>query len=664
LKAYARGEYRPDIDGLRAIAVLAVLGFHAQFGPLRGGFIGVDIFFVISGYLISGIIFRELDDASFSFARFYTRRINRIFPALLAVLLFVAVVGWATLFSTEFALLGKHILGGAAFFSNAILWREAGYFDSSQKPLLHLWSLAVEEQFYLIWPLLTSVAWQLKRRQGLAVLLLVVGGFSFIANVFAVSHSMGTAAFYSPITRFWQILSGAGLAYAELRSENALLKIRRSFFLSPGVLATLGLGLLLLGFCLVRPTTPWPGWYGLLPVSGSLLLLTSGPHTWINKRILANRRLVAVGLISYPLYLWHWPLIVFAQLLNGEPLRRSQMVVILASAFALAALTYGWIERPIRFGNHKQRSAIALIPLMGCFALMGFIAYRQMIPPRSGQTAAAIAEATTDWSYPGDGALTGLRRDVVVDTIHGDTSNTVAFLGDSHIQQYWPRVNHWRGQTKNPPQVLFFTYGSCPPWPDVNRNAISPLTGSDFECNVFHRKVIEQLLASSNIRKIVIGAYWEIYLSEGLTFSTLDPKRTPLRMYGAWTDSAFFGFEQELLRLHRAGKRVYILLSNPTGIAYNPRSMLANRLRDRDQKKPALKISKQEFLSRSVPTTGRIRNIAKRVGAIVIDPVDYMCGATSCPTVSTDGKPIYTDEQHLRATYARDFAAFIDSVFK
>ena len=199
LKMASQLDYRPDIDGLRAIAVLAVIGFHAFPAWIRGGFVGVDVFFVISGYLISTILLTGMERGSFRFFQFYIRRIRRIFPALIVVLLACMVAGWLVLFSSEYKALGKHVAGSAAFVSNFVLWNEAGYFDkaAATKPLLHIWSLGIEEQFYIVWPLLLYLVW--RRKAATLALLLLLLFFSFAFNVLS---SDPAADFYSPLTRF------------------------------------------------------------------------------------------------------------------------------------------------------------------------------------------------------------------------------------------------------------------------------------------------------------------------------------------------------------------------------------------------------------------------------------------------------------------------------
>lgn len=211
----AHPKYRPDIDGLRAIAVLSVIGFHAFPEKITSGFIGVDIFFVISGFLISSIIFSSLERDRFSLIEFYSRRVKRIFPALLLVMLASLVFGGFALFSDEYKQLGKHIAGGAGFVSNFILWGDSGYFDNAAKakPLLHLWSLAIEEQFYIFWPLLLALAW--KHRWGFLKITALIAVASFAASIYLTNNNL-TEAFYSPLPRFWELMVGGVLAFIAL----------------------------------------------------------------------------------------------------------------------------------------------------------------------------------------------------------------------------------------------------------------------------------------------------------------------------------------------------------------------------------------------------------------------------------------------------------------
>ena len=369
--------YRPDIDGLRAIAVLLVVGFHA-FG-IQAGFIGVDIFFVISGFLISSILFSDFQNHSLSIIDFYRRRIRRIFPALLTVLLFCFGLGWFTLLADEFAALNKHIAAGLAFVSNLVLLGESGYFDSASntKILLHLWSLGIEEQFYIFWPLLLILFCRLKLKIG--ALLFTLLAASFLLNV-ALIYSYPTATFYLPVTRVWELLIGSVLAYRSVLQNRPLV-----LWGSANLSAWLGFILLILANIFINDRSAFPGWWALLPTLSAALLLSAGPSTWFNQHVLSSRLLVWFGLISYPLYLWHWPLLTFARILDGgrQPSSLVRICMVLL-AILLAWLTYRLVEKPIRFNKNSFFTPLRLFLIgLAFFFISGAVYFNGGLPNRS-----------------------------------------------------------------------------------------------------------------------------------------------------------------------------------------------------------------------------------------------------------------------------------------
>ncbi len=386
-------KYRPDIDGLRAIAVLSVIGFHAFPYWVKGGFIGVDVFFVISGFLISTIIFESLEKNTFSFSEFYARRIKRIFPALLLVLIACYAVGWFILLAGEYKQLGKHIAGGAGFVSNLILWGEAGYFDNSAetKPLLHLWSLGIEEQFYIAWPLLLWFAW--KKNFNLLSMTIIVAVVSFYLNIKGVNNN-AVATFYSPQTRFWELLCGSILAWMILYKKDTLTFVKRklegwlgSVFYQhapeesdgktlANILGFAGLLLLTYGFYGITKDFSFPGMWAIVPVLGSVLVISAGPYAWFNRVVLSNRLLVWFGLISFPLYLWHWPLLSFARIVENEVPGKGIRIAAILISIVLAWLTYRLLEKPMRFGKHGSVKTFTLVVLMFAMGYVGYDTYR------------------------------------------------------------------------------------------------------------------------------------------------------------------------------------------------------------------------------------------------------------------------------------------------
>lgn len=374
----ANYKYRPDIDGLRAVAILSVVVFHAFPGILKSGFIGVDIFFVISGFLISSIIFSSLDSGKFSFREFYARRIRRIFPALILVLSTSLIVGWFLLLSAEYKQLGEHAAGGAGFISNFMLWSESGYFDTAAetKPLLHLWSLGIEEQFYIFWPLLMWVIWKLRLNK-LAIIALI-GVSSFLFNLYLIRID-AVATFYSPLTRFWELLIGVFLAYLSLYETKILNKLVQyiGYRRLNDIASLAGIVFLAIGFCVISKQTHFPSWRALFPTLGAFFIIFAGASAWFNRVILSNKLLVWIGLISFPLYLWHWVVLFLARIIETTtPSIEIRIIAILFSVL-LSWITYVFIERPIRSGSNKTLKTTLLVLLMFSVGSAGYyISYR------------------------------------------------------------------------------------------------------------------------------------------------------------------------------------------------------------------------------------------------------------------------------------------------
>lgn len=371
--------YRPDIDGLRAIAVLSVVIFHAFPDHFPGGYTGVDVFFVISGFLISGIIFRGLDRGTFSFADFYSKRVRRIFPALFTVLFTCYAVAWVILLKDEFKQFGNHVFAGAGFASNFALWKEAGYFDAAAdvKPLLHLWSLAIEEQFYLIFPLLFYFAHKRKWNRNYVVGFFVL--LSFGLNI-AFYAKYPTATFYNPATRFWEILLGSVLA---LIVDKLPKSEGRSGAIRQTTIGAIGLALVATGLFMATKKTAFPGWFALLPTVGAFLIIAAGMKSALNQYLLANPVMKWFGNISYPLYLWHWPILVFPRIVKSEIPSNQMRLVLLLVSIIISYLTYKAIENPLRFGGRNRSKVMALSLAMAVIGLVGYRTYKaQGIPSR------------------------------------------------------------------------------------------------------------------------------------------------------------------------------------------------------------------------------------------------------------------------------------------
>lgn len=389
--------YRPDIDGLRAVAVISVVAFHAFPHSLRGGFIGVDVFFVLSGFLITSIIIADLANGSFRLRTFYARRVKRIFPALIVVLLTVLLLGCTFRYTDEYKELGKQVVASAGFAANLLFWQEANYFDlaAETKPLLHLWSLGIEEQYYILWPMLLWLCWRTnKRALPYLVGLLLIG--SFLLNIKAMGTSPAEA-FYSPLTRAWELFAGGLLAIASssytklpFAVPDARLQARVA-----NLLAISGSGLLAASLILISRSTPFPGWAALLPVAATCMLVGAGPRSWIARHVLSHPVLVGIGLISYPLYLWHWPLLVLTRGWIGEAGSAPVRSGVVALSVGLAWITYRYLEYPIRFGQSPMRSVPRLGGALAALAGLGVLAmtYGWTLQPGDMNSYAAYFDA-------------------------------------------------------------------------------------------------------------------------------------------------------------------------------------------------------------------------------------------------------------------------------
>jgi peptidoglycan/LPS O-acetylase OafA/YrhL len=443
--------YRPDIDGLRAVAVLFVLVFHASPNSLRGGFIGVDIFFVISGYLISSILFRSLQTGQFSYVDFYARRIRRIFPALVLVLGGTMLAGSLLLFPDELRQLGKHVVAGALFVSNLLLYTESGYFDAAAetKPLLHLWSLGIEEQFYILWPIVLALLW--RRRALIPWAIAGMALLSFAANV-GTAVERPSFAFYMPITRFWELLIGCMAAYFAVVHAHPSSSTPRLPKICYDAGSVLGLMLIIAAVTLLSSASTFPGWWALLPTLGTVLLIATGPGAFVNRRILSQRLMVSIGLVSYPLYLWHWPVLLFWQDAAGATLTRWDKLGALALSVALAFATYRLVERPLRFGPHPRRAAIGLSTGMAIVVIAGlvlhagtfggqyrdrqdFLAHFENSPPEHGYLVRQDLERKfrLDCNFY-DRSTKGPKASIPADCYVHSKPFSVLLWGDSHAQ--------------------------------------------------------------------------------------------------------------------------------------------------------------------------------------------------------------------------------------
>jgi len=645
----ANDKYRPDIDGLRALAVLSVVLYHAFPLALRGGYVGVDIFFVISGYLISSILFAEFAKGKFSLAGFYGRRIRRIFPALALCLTAVLAYGFVGLMPSELAQLGKQVFFGAGFLSNIALWSESGYFDSAatSKPLLHLWSLGVEEQFYIVWPMLLWLATRLKAKMGR----LLVGLFlaSFVINI-ALSVSNISDDFYLPMARFWELLAGAGLA----RKGDVALSLKARSWLSAA-----GLAALLASVLLFYPTMRFPGWPALLPVAGAVAVILAGPETPVNRLIFSNRAMVAIGLISYPLYIWHWPLISYAYVVRlGKGPTPLMAAALVAGSILLAWLTYRLVERPIRFGEHRHgrtqllAGAVALLGLLG-LGIWQSGGFPQRYPALPGIDVAKISAASTDVIFKPSVGMDVVDHNRTLIAHLGQGERKVALSGDSLLFHYNPRVQQLADEGRLAANVFFVSGASCAPVPGLIQ-----------QDNFAHCRdmpgLLTDLVVREKVQAVILGASWLGYASD-LVLVERDGKRLSTAT-SEGQDAFYANLEDYVRSLQAQGARVYLVLGVPSHARFNPRQMVS---RTPTSFKIADDVANDEsVVSLQKPFVGvdaRLRSIAERTGAGLLDPFPDVCGTgEGCSPFFGMGEPKFSDSMHLRPIFVRQNLHFLD----
>lgn len=647
--------YRPDVDGLRAVAILSVLTFHAFPHLLPGGFVGVDVFFVISGFLITGIIVKGLQRGSFTYSGFYARRIRRIFPALILVLLAIWGFGWLKFLPDEYGSLTKHIAAGSAYVSNIAFYKESGYFAQAAelKPLLHLWSLGVEEQFYIVWPLLLALTWRWRRVQLPALLTLAALSFAYSL---AALHYRPMAAFYLPQARLWELATGGILAYIQATqlTANAESDRRESSQWWRSLLAGVGLTLLAVGFALIAPSRPFPGWLALLPVGGSACLIAAGERAWVNRILLASRPMVFVGLISYPLYLWHWPILSALRVVYADDLSAPALLTALATAFLLAFLTYRFVEVPIRSMTSLPRVAIPLFAALAVIGSLGYEAWAHESKPFSARFPVnEVVLARSELAFQGP-RLERLGKMMV----HRAGPREVLFIGDSNLEQYYPRIDELLTQDpQHAHTAVFATGGGCPPIPDVWEARHAYCEGLVDQAIAYARK--------PTVDTIVIGAAWDSY------FHDLDSRYSYQVKDGAFNGTllpdseaaqrAFGSLERMLQQLSALHKHVVLILQIPVGDTLDPRRMIKRGLSTLQFNIDSPPLSRPAVAAEVAPLDSQLAAIAHRNGVELIDPLEYLCDPTQCPTLDSNGAPMYRDAGHLRPSYVRAHVHFLDT---
>ncbi len=634
----ADDSYRPDIDGLRAVAVLAVVAFHAFPQWLPGGYAGVDVFFVISGYLISTQLMSEAAGGALSFSGFYARRIRRIFPALIVVLVTVAVAGWFLLLPSEWEELRRHLGASTIFANNILLWSEAGYFDTASelKPLLHLWSLGVEEQFYLLWPLL--IWWCARRGVRWTPAIAGVIVISFALNVAAVTSGNTATAFFLPHTRLWQLAAGALLA--SLARDGLRVGSRLATALSIA-----GVFLILLTFvALTRGRDhAYPGWWALAPTLGSVLVIAAGRDAALNRAWLSLRPMVFVGLISYPLYLWHWPILSFLRITeHGEVPPRLIAAAIVVSVF-LASCTYLLLERPVR-RSLTPATLLRMEPLwipMVAFAMVMELGITTGFLTPPARTALEVDVRVRDdlntslcrRRFPGLGEY--------CQQFNPDWPVTTALLGDSHAAHFMPGLG--ARLSANGETLVHLGQTGCPPLLGIERLN----QAGDNSCTRVNRAMLDAVLADPAIVNVWLSFRGALAVQG--TEVDGDPPRDLFRASGdgATNGDAIRGaLRSTIALLQSRGKRVGVLLQVPE-LGFRVSECIGRPFSlGHGAARVPCAVPRAVVMARQSGYRSIVLDMQREFKIAVYDPLPALCDETACLAVA-NGHLLFSDDNHL-----------------
>lgn len=651
--------YRRDIDGLRAVAVVPVVLFHAAVPGFGGGFTGVDTFFVISGFLITSLIAEDVHAGQFSILHFYERRVRRIFPALLAVLFASSVLAALLLLPDQFAAFGRSLVATTLFASNFFFWRETGYFarTAEEVPLLHTWSLAVEEQFYLFIPIAFMVLHRLLKGHHL-IWLLPLALISFAISVAGVS-ARPTATFYLAPTRAWELLLGSILAVGLFPAmQNRVVR---------EALAVLGLGLICWGIFALSKDSVFPGINALFPCGGTALLIYTGQgHKTLVSRVLETAPMVGIGLISYSLYLWHWPLLVFAQIWNIVTLSTVQTILLIALSFAAAAFSWKFIEAPFRrrggvFSRFQLFGVAGVVSgVLLAFGLFGAVS--DGWPARVPQQAIEIASYAESRNPRRQKCFAYEDNPVSTPCVYGaDVQPSVALWGDSHADAVVQAIGETAATAGK--SLLFHGNAGCPPAIDLRINP--------FGCVAENAAVLKQLREDPRIETVILMARFSVQLmGRARELGPAERIEASVAIVEADGASADLARRKALLQtslastveaLQAASKKVVLVYPVPEVGYFVPTTLAQMVLQGQSPEDFTRPISL--FHARQDDVIEVLNSLGAEADVVRIYPHHQLCEGDAC-IVYAQGAPLYQDDDHLSLHGARYIAPLFASVFE
>jgi peptidoglycan/LPS O-acetylase OafA/YrhL len=641
------------------VAVIPVMLFHAGVTTFRGGFVGVDVFFVISGYLITYIILDEQVKGRFSLARFYERRARRILPALFVVLAVCVPLAWQLLTPVDMTEFAKSVVAVTAFASNILFWHQSGYFDTASelKPLLHTWSLAVEEQFYVVFPLLLVFLWKFGRRAAF----LTLGAILLLSLALAqwAAPRWPDAAFYLLPTRAWELMIGAlGALFVGGRHDRWLTERHPA---GSAVAALVGLGLIAWAVFGFDKSVPFPGLPALVPTVGALLIILFARPQNLAGRILGSSAFVGIGLISYSAYLWHQPLLAFARHASLQEPSMALMLAMCAASLVLAGLSWKFVEAPFRRGQFLERERVFALSATGlaAFAVFGALGNASAgFGMRWGPEFARYQPENQNF-FRYTGCASNPKRFIPPEQAcsYGEGEARIAVVGDSHARALVYELSE--AARKRGIKVTQFTYEGCPPILDVYRAD----QGIDHRCDENNRATFEYLARNRQLEYVVLASRWPLYLERG-RFDNGEggvdkgqPAVLDLVVDGKRQSSAeaqrVAGIQQRIRSTIAgylaAGKKVIVVQPVPEVGWYVP-DYLMKALSRKGALAPAdASISLAAYQARSRRASEALAAVGSHEKLIFVQPARHLCNTVvpgRCVT-HLDGVPLYRDADHL-----------------
>ncbi|WP_268888892.1 acyltransferase family protein [Marimonas lutisalis] len=652
--------YRPEIDGLRMIAVLAVVLYHFGVPGLPGGFTGVDVFFVISGFLIGGILWRDLtENDRLHLGRFYIRRVKRLAPAYFAMAAVTSLFAFAIFLPFEYREFGKSLIAATLYLSNVLFWRGEGYFDigADNKALLHTWSLSVEEQFYIALPILILL---LKFSRPLLIWTLIVAFAGSLAASVALTPGSQTTTFYLFPFRAWELLAGVLLAiYGQSRGAT---------WAYHAALSWLGLALVLAGILFIRPQG-FPGWQAILPALGTALLIANGKQANPVNHVLSMRLPVFFGKISYSLYLWHWPVLVLSKYWRDGYSGWSETAGWMALALVLSILSWWLVETPFR-RVEGARGKNVLVILVACSLAMfaiGWSAYaRDGMPERFGPDVRPHISASADFLQDTsrcapvpEGPLEGLELCVI-----GPTGPPrVVIWGDSHLRALMDGLGQLAQETGTP--GVIYWHAGCMPLVGVDKSESYATPAEDAACTRDKARMFKALPTFDKAQSIILVGRWSYYV-EGRGTGAGTGDTITLSGYDGADNAEVFrrGWEATLPVLEENFDNIHVLRQVPEIVSYDSREVARRLAHGRLSPSAApTSISRKKAEARAARAEAVFAPAAQAGRITVIDPWPRLCDVGGC--YALEG-PVgrYFDNNHLTNTAARQIRDLFAPAFR